>query len=339
MNTSLAFQIYRRFIGPAFALLVVLLVGTTGYLIIGGAGTSFVDAFYMTFITITSIGYGEIIDMTGKPGARIFTMVIAFAGIAVITYSFSILTGYAVAGELNEVLRRRKMLKRIAELSGHYIVCGAGRVGLNVTDELENTGRAFVLVDVDPEQIRALTERYAQAMYVQGDGTEDVLLLQAGVRRAAGVFAVTGDDSRNLVITLSARQLNPNCRIVARCHDGNYFSKMERVGADAIVSPDLTGGMRIVSSMLRPSVVSFLDEMLRTDGNLRVEEVTMAASLPPCKLEVVAPPNPEYVVLAIKVGGKETRFNPAADTMVAPGDVVVAMTTPAGRQALEARAR
>ena len=331
-------RIYRRFLGPAIALVIVLAFGTVGYLIIGGAGTSIVDALYMTFITIATIGYGEIIDMTNKPSARIFTMVIAFAGIGVTSYIFSKLTAFIVAGELNEALRRRRMLKRIAQLSGHYLVCGAGRVGANVAHELDKTARPFVLIDIDPAQISAHEARYSHAMHVLGDGTENELLEQAGISRAAGLFAVTGDDSRNLVITLSAKQLNPKCRVVARCHEVNYFSKMERVGADAIVSPDFTGGMRIVSSMVRPHVVSFLDEMLRSEGNVRVEEVTVPTGAPPASIETFAPASAEYVVLALKVGGGDSVFNPPSSRIVEPGDVIVVMATPAGRHALENRA-
>ena len=330
-------RVYRRFLIPAIALVVTLAVGTVGYLVIGGAGTSVVDALYMTFITVATIGYGEIIDMTGKPGARIFTMFIAFVGIGVTTYIFSIFTAFIVAGEMNQALRRRKMLKRISQLSGHYIVCGAGRVGANVAHELDKTERPYVVLDIDPAQIAAHAQRHPDAIYVLGDGTEDELLEQVGVRRAAGVFAVTGDDSRNLVITLSCKQLNPACRVVARCHEVNYFSKMERVGADAIVSPDFTGGMRIVSSMIRPQVVSFLDEMLRSDDNVRVEQVTVKAGAP-AAIETFAPPSPEYIVLAVRAGGSETVFNPAPGRIVQPGDVIVVMATPAGRHALEARA-
>ncbi len=330
-------RIYHRFVGPAIALIVVLAVGTIGYLIIGTPATSVVDALYMTFITIATIGYGEIVDMTGMPGARIFTMAIAFAGIGVTTYIFSKLTAFIIAGELNEALRRRKMLNRIGQLSGHYIVCGAGRVGGNVAHELDKTERPYVILDIDPAKIAAHAERYPGAMHVLGDGTEDELLEQAGIRRAAGLFAVTGDDSRNLVITLSSKQLNPACRVVARCHDVNYFSKMERVGADAIVSPDFTGGMRIVSSMIRPQVVTFLDEMLRSDDNVRVEQITVEAGAPG-RIDAFAPPSPEYIVLAVKAGGRETVFNPAPERIVQPGDVVVVMATPAGRHALEKRA-
>lgn len=337
MSDMIITHIYDRFLWPAAALIVALTVGTVGYLLIGGPGTSVVDALYMTFITIATIGYGEIIDMTGRPGARIFTMLIAFAGIGVTTYIFSKVTAFIVAGELNEALRRRKMLKRIAQLSGHYIVCGAGRIGSIVVNELEKNRRPYVLMDIDPEKIRASTTRHENAAYVQGDGTENALLEQAGILRAAGVFAVTNDDSRNLVITLSAKQLNPNCRVVARCNETNYFAKMERVGADAIVSPDATGGLRIVSAMVRPHVVSFLDEMLHSDDRLRVEQVVVGG-IAPVSIETIAPASPEYIVLAIKISGKETIFNPPPGRILSVGDVLVVMSTPEGRSALEQRA-
>jgi voltage-gated potassium channel len=331
-------RVYQRFLRPSVALVLALLAGTVGYLVIGGPETTAVDALYMTFITIATIGYGEIIDMTGKPAARIFTMVIAFVGIGVTTYIFSTLTAFIVAGEFNLALRRRKMLKRISQLSGHYIVCGAGRVGANVAHELQKTGRPYVICDVDAEHIKSHSERYPDAMAVAGDGTDDELLEQLGIRRAAGVFAVTGDDSRNLVITLSSKQLNPASRVVARCHEVNYFSKMERVGADAIVSPDFTGGMRIASSMIRPHVVSFLDEMLRSDDNVRVEQIVIGPGTSGT-IEQFAPSSTDYIVLAIKDGGKETIFNPAVERIVKSGDVIVVMATPDGRPALQALAR
>ena len=363
MNNFILSRIFHQFAQPAAALIVVLAVGTAGYLIIGGATTTVVDALYMTFITIATIGFGEVIDMTGKPGARIFTMCIGFAGIGVTSYIFSKVTAFIIAGEFNAVLRRRKMLKRISELSGHYIICGAGRVGANVAHELEKTNRPYVLLDIVDTAIKSHADRFPHAMSVLGDATEDEMLEEAGIRRAAGLFAVTGDDNRNLVVTLSAKQINASCRVVARCHEMNYFSKMERVGADAIVSPDFTGGMRIVSSMVRPHVVDFLDEMLRADGDLRVEEVAIGAAVG-ATIAAFAPMSAEYIVLALRsdlgavarpnpndytIGLRSksnsqarvqlsTQFNPQREQLLRVGDIMVVMATPAGRRALEQRA-
>ena len=227
----------------------------------------------MTFITVATIGFGEIIDLSASPNGRIFTMAIATLGIANVAYTTSKLTAFILESEINEVLRRRRMQERIDALSGHYIVCGIGRVGANVAHELAVTGRKFVALDESAEAVELFHEKYPDAFAMHGDAQDDELLKRAGVARAAGVFAVTGDDGGNVLITLSAKQLGPQARLVARCHEVRNIDKLKRVGADAIVSPDFTGGMRIASSMIRPTVVSFLDEMLRTDEKLRVEEV------------------------------------------------------------------
>ena len=165
------------------------------------------------------------------------------------------------------------MQERINKMNNHFVVCGIGRVGTNVAHELAVTEREFVVIDEAAEAIALFHERHPQVPALHGDSSDDEFLELAGIRRAAGVFAITGDDSKNLMVTLAAKQLAPNARVVARCHEVRNIEKLKRVGADAIVSPDFTGGMRIASSMLRPAVVSFLDEMLRTDDKLRVEEV------------------------------------------------------------------
>ena len=226
------------------------------------------------------------------------------------------------------------MQNRIDSLKDHFIVGGIGRVGDNVTEELIATGRPYVVIDVDTEKIAAHQEKRPEALCLHGDAGEDELLLRAGLARARGVFAITGDDSKNLVIALSAKQLNPAVRVVARCHDVNFVEKIRRVGADDIVSPDFTGGMRIASSMLRPAVVSFLDEMLRTDEKLRVEEIVMPANALPRLLSELAPPSREYIVLAIRESGG-WQFNPSGDHTVVPGTTLVAMASPARRRQLE----
>ncbi len=327
----------RRFYRPGLAMLVVLAVGTAGFKVIGGETASLVDAFYMTFITVSTIGFNEVFDMTGRPGARLFTVAVAVAGIGVMTYILSTATAFIVEGEMNAAIRRRKMLNRITKLKGHYIVCGSGRVGSNVVHELAKTERTFVVIDQSDAQITSLLIHYPHLLHLTGDASDDDVLLSAGLASAAGVFAVTGDDSKNLVITLTAKQMQPGCRVVARCHEVNYFSKMQKVGADAIVSPDFTGGMRIVSSMIRPQVVSFLDEMLRTDDNVRVEEVHLPAGRSGTTVGALAPHSDEYIVLAIKRGAK-TVFNPGQQHDLLAQDTLVVMTTPKGRQALESAA-
>jgi voltage-gated potassium channel len=327
--------LYRSFAGPLAALVAAHAVGTVGFRAIAGPDYSWLDCLYMTFITIATIGYGEVVDVS-SPAGRIFTMLVGASGIAIVYYMLAKMTMFLVAGELNVALRRRKMLKQIESLAGHYIVCGIGRVGSNVAQELAETDRPYVAVDVNQHRIDEHRERRPDALYVHGDGGEDEVLRQAGVARAAGVFAITGDDSRNLVITLSAKQLNPAVRVVARCHEINYVEKMRMVGADAVVSPDFTGGMRMASSMVRPHVVSFLDEMLRADGGLRVEEMELPPTFPGGRIGALGLRGPDYVLLAVRAGQKWI-FNPGDELELAPGNALVFMSNPQARKALQRR--
>ncbi len=228
------------------------------------------------------------------------------------------------------------MRKNIAALRRHYIICGIGRVGTNVAHELEVTGRPYVVIEAGKDAIELYLDQYPNTLYTHGDSSEDRALIEAGIEHAAGVFAVTGDDSKNLVVTLSAKLLNPEARVVARCHEINYMDKMRKVGADAIVSPDFTGGMRIASSMIRPVVVSFLDEMLRADHALRVEEVRIPEGFGARTIVDLKLNRRDFILLAVRAQEK-WEFNPAEDFGVRPGDALVVMTTPEGRKSLERR--
>ena len=331
---SFPVRAYMAFRYPLLVFLLVELVGSFGFWTISGHQASLLDCVYMTFITVATIGFGETIDLTHSPGGRIFLMVIATIGIANVTYATSKLTAFILEKDINEALRRRRMQDQIDAMSRHYIICGVGRVGSNVAHELHVTGRRFVGIEESPAAIELVKEKQPGALVLHGDCSDDDLLVRAGIARAAGLFAVTGDDSKNLLITLSAKQLNPEVRVVARIHDVRNSEKLKRVGADAIVSPDFTGGMRIASSMLRPAVVSFLDEMLRTDDKLRVEEIVVPAAFDRRSVADAVPPSAEYVLLAVRAAGG-WQFNPPAEYRLQAGNALVVMTTPAGRQQLE----
>jgi voltage-gated potassium channel len=318
----------------ALVVLAVHVVGTVGYKLIGGPQASWFDSFYMTFITVATIGYTEVIDLTGHPGGRIFTVVIAFIGIGAMTYVFSTVTAMILESDLNQTLRRKRMNKAIGALSGHYIICGIGRVGTNVAGELLRTGRSFAIIEESEHALESYVDSHPEALFVHGDGADDDMLIAAGIERAAGVFAVTGDDSHNIVVSLSVKQLNPNVRVVARVHDIRNADKARRAGADEIVSPDFTGGMRIASAMIRPHVVSFMDQMLRRDDGLRVEEVLVPAGTPPRPLGALADKARDFILMATHRRG-EWVFNPAQEYRIEAGDALVIMTNPAGRGTVE----
>jgi len=329
-TTQIAWKFVR-----AFALLALLhVVGTVGYRWLGGPQYSVLDCFYMTFITIATIGYVEVIDLTYNPAGRIFTMAIGFLGIANTWYIMSLMVAYLVEGKINKAIWRRRMEKHIHKLKDHYIMCGIGRVGRNVANELAATRRPYVVVDEAMPNIEMHLEHHPDTMHIHGDACDDDVLLKAHIETARGVFAVTGDDSRNLLITITAKQLNPEIRVVARCHEVRNIEKIRKAGADAIVSPDFTGGLRIASAMIRPHVVNFLDEMLKSEHKLRVEEIGLPSGFPDTTVGSFNLRSTDFILLAVR-DRKEWNFNPGSDQPLRAGYTLVVMATPQGRASLE----
>lgn len=328
-------QIYRKIIYGLLALVLITLVGMGGYKYIDPSA-SWTDCLYMSFITVTTVGYGEVIDLSHSPGGRIFTMLILGAGLCALWLCFSAFTALLMAKDLNLSWRRRHMEQTIRKLREHYIVCGYGRIGRNVATELELTNHHYVAIDNDSdmlEQHKALKQ--PGLLFLSGDASDDELLRLANIDEAAGVFAVTSDDSLNLMIVMAARHLNPKVRIVARCHEVRNFEKITRAGADHVISPDYSGGMRIASAMVRPTALSFLDEMTHGNSNLRVEDIEIPDGFAACPLaELGLQRFTDYVLLAVRAG-TAWQFNPAADVQIETGQSLIVMTSPSGRTTLE----
>ncbi len=315
--------------------------GTIGYWQLGQPTTTWLDALYMTVITLTTVGFGEIVDLSANPNGRIFTIVLLILGVGTFVYFISNLTAFFVEGRLAELLWSRRMRRTIESLDGHTIVCGCGHTGEAVITELVHTQRPLVVIERDIERLRALEDKLgAELPQVIGDATDDDALRAAGIERAAGLVATVSNDKDNLIVTVSARMLNPRMRIVARCVESKVVDKLRKAGADAVVSPNQIGGLRLISELVRPTAVSFLDIMLRDlDHRLRIEEVPVVAGsgLVGLELGLLRKRLPrDVLIVALRDGAASWRYNPHDEVRLAAGDTVIYLGDPAGRGAFEA---
>lgn len=325
-------EVRRRLRNAGLAALLAVVIGTIGYLILGGGGHGVVDALYMTVISLTTVGYGEIIPLDQQPWGRVFTMFLLVFGLGILAYFASTLTAFFVEGQLGQVFWRQRMRKAISEMREHVIVAGAGTVAVHVVDEMRRVRRPVVLV-VPPG---ASADSFGSAddlCLVQGDPAEDDVLREAGVARAMGLVPALESDRDNVLVILTARQVNPGLRIVAMAVDDRNESKLRRAGADAVVSPPRIGGLRIASEMIRPTVASFLDQMLRDrDRNLRIEEISVGMASPAIGRSLAALGiNRMKGVLLLAVVEAETGryvFKPDESTVISQGSVLVVMGGP-----------
>ncbi|MEO8664509.1 MAG: potassium channel protein [Ignavibacteria bacterium] len=325
----------KRLLQAGGALLIILLIGTTGYFLITKGQIDIFTCLYMTVVTITTIGY-EIINLEQYEGARAFTMFLAFAGIGLLTYFVSTISAIIIEGHLRESYKKRKMEKTITRLHDHYIVCGVGKHAMHIIDELIATERHCVFIEIDPVIIKEVRKKFPMQLYIEGDSTSDEVLTKAGVQNAKGLFASTMDDNLNLVISLSAKRLNPKIKIVSLCLNHSNQEKLKIAGADTIVSPNYIGGLRMASEMLRPGVTTFLDVMLRDkDKNIRIEQIDITEehkgkTIGQLKIDDLK----DTLLLGVNSNG-DFLFKPQDSYEVTPGDSLIVMTSPEERIKLE----
>jgi len=326
----------RRLLGALGFILFVTIVGVVGFSIIDPEA-GLVRAFFMTAITLTTVGYGEEIAVDTDP-ARIFTVMLILFGMGAVLYFVSTGTAFLLEGQLGHVFRRKKMERDLANLEGHLVVCGSGSTAIYAVSELHTVSRQVVLVVSTREGAEEAKRVLPDVPVVLGDPTDDHILRAAGVERARGLVACSESDNENVVITLTARQLNSQIRIVSRLQDVEQESKIRKVGANAVVSPQHIGGLRLASELIRPTVVSFLDKMLRDeDLNLRIDEVLIPAGasavgkpLRSLGLERV----PRLLLLAVRTGEGAWEYNPSRSYEVTAGMVLIFLGSPADSRAL-----
>lgn len=264
------------------SVLAVFLFGSAGYYIIGDGQWSVFDCVYMTVITLTTVGYREAVPVEGNETAQLFTILLLVMGMGVVLYFVSALTAFIIEGELNHIVKRRRMKRQIERLSQHYVVCGLGNTGEHVLKELLQSGAPLVVIERSQEAVEHVEQVVGKKLiYLIGDATEDDLLREARIEHAIGAVISLGNDRDNLFCTISARTLNPKLRIVTKGADPRSEQKFMKAGADRVVFTAQIGGIRMASEVLRPYVLTFLDLMLRdAERNLRIEELALEERSP-----------------------------------------------------------
>lgn len=307
----------------ALALIIIVIAfGTAGYQLI--EGWNFLDALYMTIITLTTVGYREVHELSSR--GMIFTIVLLMVGVGTFLYALSAGAKIILEGELQELFGRKRLEKKIKELKGHYIVCGYGRMGKIICRELKAKNVPFVAIERNGD---FLNNRLDDFLGISGDATNDDILREAGIERAKGLISVLPNDALNLYVVLSARELNPDLHIVARAGEEGSENKLLRAGADKVVSPYHIGGLRIAHTILRPAVVDFIEFATKT-GNieLQMEEVTIPEgssmadkSLDQCGIGREL----GIIIVGIKRHTGEMRFNPTSRSTIKVGDTLIAL--------------
>lgn len=324
-------NIRKRIYQILFSISLVVLAGSFGYYILFGGKAKFIDCVYMTVISLTTVGFGEVIQVTGNVPAQIFTMILITFGMGIILYGISTVTALIIEGELSGILRKKKMFKRISKMKNHYIICGGGETGRPVIEELAKNKEPFVLVEQNEDNIERC-KSVTDLLYVEGDATDDENLVTAGIEKAAGIIITLPSDKDTLYVTMAARMLNKEIRIISRMVDQKLFPKLKMAGANSIVSPNTIGALRMASEMIRPAAVDFLDRMLRSkQGNLRIHQMAVreksaitGKNLEESELKAKF----DLLILAIRHDDGKIEFNPhpsqvlnAGMTLIIMGDV------------------
>lgn len=317
----------RRLIILAVALAVVLVVGTLGYVII--EDWTVFEALYMVVITVSTVGFREVRDLSDA--GRMFTILLIIGGVSILAYGVATLIEFVVSGQLSGMYRRRAVRKEIASLSGHFIVCGYGRVGESVAREFAANGASFVVIDNDPDASEHL--ELAGFLHVTGDASDDEILQEAGIQKARGLVAAVDSDADNTFVILSARVLRPDLLIVGRANSEESLRKVKKAGADHVISPYSIGGKKMATLMLKPLVSDYLD-VASGGGEIefRLEEFALNYTC-----EIVGKSIAELdirrrtgaTILAVRHGDSGLfDTNPSPELTLDDGDVVIAIGTP-----------
>jgi len=319
----------RKLIGTGIALLAILSFGSFGYYFLTDGKYDLFSCLYMTVITITTIGFHEVVEMNENVPVRGFTMILAFMGIGLLTYFVSTLSVVFVEGHIRKTFKKMKMDKVISHMENHYIICGIGRHSLHLLEELTYYKSNNVCIEISNETIEKVKKTFSDICNIEGDASEDEVLLQAGIEKAEGIFATTSDDNLNLVICLSARRLNPKIKIVSLCVNHRNLAKIKLAGANNVISTNYIGGLRMASEMLKPSSTHVLDIMIgQKHKNIKMEEISVTEKEDGKMIgELKTGKYKDALIIAVKSKDNLT-FKPVDDFIVKMNDELILLKTP-----------
>jgi voltage-gated potassium channel len=326
-------RLTRRILFTVAAIVATLAIGTTGFTLIDHYPPF--DAFYMTLITMTTVGYGEIHPLS--QAGRVFNSFLIIFGVTTIFMAIGAMTQTIIELEFGDAFARRRNRRMIDQLKNHFIICGYGRVGRGAAEELLHSGVPFVVVDQSPE--RAERAMASGMLAVAADATRDETLHQVGIERARGLVAALATDADNLFVLLSAKGLNPRIYVAIRAAEEGAEEKMRRAGADSVFAPYALTGHRLAQALLRPHVVQFLDFTTKDIGqDIAIEQISVAPSSEAVSRtlkDMQLGRDLGVIVMAIRGRDGQMQFNPPADTAIRGGDYLIVMGSQESLRTLE----
>ncbi|HYV24652.1 MAG TPA: potassium channel protein [Pyrinomonadaceae bacterium] len=304
------------------ALALAILFGTVGFTLIEGWPLS--DSLYVTVQTLTTVGYGDVPPHSGA--GRAFAVIVMLMGVGGVALAASTIVQSVVQSELVSAFGQRRQSKKMSKLHDHYIICGSGRVGSHLIRDLQATGKPFVVIESDPQRAAEFAQR--EITVLVADATLEESLREVGVDRARGLAACLPNDADNIYVVLTARDLNPNLRIVARAAEEQAEAKLLRAGANHVIAPTIIGGHRMAVALTKPAVSEFMDSITANELGLGFEQVEVNAASHLSGKELRWTPirsELDVVVISIRRHEGEIIFNPSGDCRIESGDILIAI--------------
>jgi len=318
------FKILNRATIVILIFFTIYLMSVWGYMLI--EGWSFTDSFFMTAITLSTVGYEQPRPLSDA--GRYFTSAVIFLGMVSVAFTISQITSFIVEGQLHDIIKDKNMNNKIKKLRDHYIICGLGRIGINVFEEFAKVSKNFVVIEMNQEKIEWLEKEHPTVLFIKGNAEEDEVLHKANIMSAKALISTFSSDASNIFVVLTARGINPQLNIISSASEQASLDKVKRAGANHIISPTVIGGLRIASMALRPNVISFLD-ILSKDGDilLRMEEIIIPKHsflVGKFLMDAKIPQKTDVLVLGLKHHDQaKLVINPSSMTLLDEGTILI----------------